>query len=741
MSTCTDVDAAIRRLEQKIDALQNERNQYVKQAEYRPFVDTTNSGLAFIRTETVDLRQLLAGLKVLVDGALYSLGSLFNQLAEALSFNSKIRLLELQQQQLDSQIGRLLRAIDSLNSSDRRQDAEIEFAQKRIDSLATDHERTKGRLIIVENETKRLDKEILDLSIKTDFRFEQTNNRINGVNTRLIEVDSRLTKTRMDLDNLGNFIQMFVLPAIQIAQRNIDNLDRDVELVDRRVVNNGYRLDDAEAEIRNLKSTTGNHERRIRSLELRPEQDMIRVSRLEGIASNHERRIGFLESKPLPPVPIETITNISQASARQETIKLLPAVIAARSIAQTAIEGFNKTQTEVRNYAASPRFTEETKKVVAPTIEQIRTEFLKRQTEYQQEFLKQFETRQKETQAYQEKRLATFFDLEEQRNKYYENRMRDYTEQRLKSFVPSPSLEPQINQIQTEINKLKPEQERQKLAIQVQDRMNQQGLILLQQLPEQIRQKAKQAVCEETQPGNCLGNKFDDLKDSVEQNQNSPIEWELIDVPVVKCELDQNGVWMPKRETVQVQVIKTKDGSMKQATLKSYESLADIETEQCDARNRKAISSIPDWWPARVGADRPQAVVQLRSVNEDGSFGSSYWSYHIPHYNKPSTEKPVLPEFRKGNEFAILTLKDNSQIYINASSDKEAEGVIESLIPYIDPSYLSEPLRIHTGTRKGEGLSTAKVKPIRILFYSTGQKNLQPDWDIDLLEDEDANRT
>ena len=117
--------------------------------------------------------------------------------------------------------------------------------------------------------------------------------------------------------------------------------------------------------------------------------------------------------------------------------------------------------------------------------------------------------------------------------------------------------------------------------------------------------------------------------------------------------------------------------------------------------------------------------------------GSRYWTFSIPHYNRAEDFTPTIPSFTKGQSFAILTLRDNSKVWINASSQSEAEGVVRQLSTYIDPSQLPRPLKIHTGERKGDNLATATVEPVRAMFFATGQQNMAPDWLIEFNQEEE----
>ncbi|NEP18242.1 MAG: hypothetical protein F6J97_15285 [Leptolyngbya sp. SIO4C1] len=143
--------------------------------------------------------------------------------------------------------------------------------------------------------------------------------------------------------------------------------------------------------------------------------------------------------------------------------------------------------------------------------------------------------------------------------------------------------------------------------------------------------------------------------------------------------------------------------------------------------NEGSAVAIPEWWAVRPGADVPQLAITFKSQQ-----GSSYWSLTIPHYNKPQNVKPQIPAYEKGSYFATLTLKDNTKLVVNAKSFNEGERVILSLAGYIDPAFLTTPLNIHQGRRRGAALTEVRVIPTRGYFYSTGQQDSRPDWVTDI---------
>ena len=107
----------------------------------------------------------------------------------------------------------------------------------------------------------------------------------------------------------------------------------------------------------------------------------------------------------------------------------------------------------------------------------------------------------------------------------------------------------------------------------------------------------------------------------------------------------------------------------------------------------------------------------------------------MPHYNPIYQHNLQFPQYTKGSYFGTLTLIDNSKLTVNAQSEVEAESVIRQFIPFIKSEMLpkdTQDLDIHTGRRKGKALTVTDVVPVAIHFFSTGQRDLMPDWVIDL---------
>ena len=163
-----------------------------------------------------------------------------------------------------------------------------------------------------------------------------------------------------------------------------------------------------------------------------------------------------------------------------------------------------------------------------------------------------------------------------------------------------------------------------------------------------------------------------------------------------------------------------------------FDRLFALESLQCNPCD--AVAAVPDWWQVRTGADRPQLVIVYANIL-NGKLGRSRWSVIVPHFNSEMKERRDYPSYKKGSYFATLTLSDNSKLTINGESEQIAENTVLELVKFINPIMLSKDvnnLDIHTGKRKGKALSIVNVVPVAIHYFSTGQRDMMPDWIADL---------
>jgi hypothetical protein len=142
-----------------------------------------------------------------------------------------------------------------------------------------------------------------------------------------------------------------------------------------------------------------------------------------------------------------------------------------------------------------------------------------------------------------------------------------------------------------------------------------------------------------------------------------------------------------------------------------------------------AVASVPDWWQVRIEGKRPQLVIHFAEKRMDGKLGSAMYVVTIPH---PSPIKPLyspISSFTKGNIEGILTLNDNSKLIVNGLNELEVGRVIEEAILTIDPKRLLGSFS-KVGTRRGQALKQIKVYPRYCRYFSTGYRNMKPDWTV-----------
>ena len=151
-------------------------------------------------------------------------------------------------------------------------------------------------------------------------------------------------------------------------------------------------------------------------------------------------------------------------------------------------------------------------------------------------------------------------------------------------------------------------------------------------------------------------------------------------------------------------------------------NLDTIGTRVCDN-----VAVVPEWWQTRPG-QRSQLVIQFAGLNADNTENRNRWSLVVPHYRYGEAQPISLPIYQKGRFFACLTLDDNSKIWVNAKTQALAISYVRRLSLLVKPAMLPNPLDIHSGERRGTALVEMKTRAVRASYFSTGQKNMSPDW-------------
>ncbi|MEH2302863.1 MAG: hypothetical protein V7K88_28775 [Nostoc sp.] len=141
----------------------------------------------------------------------------------------------------------------------------------------------------------------------------------------------------------------------------------------------------------------------------------------------------------------------------------------------------------------------------------------------------------------------------------------------------------------------------------------------------------------------------------------------------------------------------------------------------------QAIAAVPEWWQVRPEGKRPQLIILCGEKNDKGHIGYLIYPITIPHPKTTRHQTSPIPDYKKGNTEAILTLKDNSKVILNAYDNDTANSLMEAIKPLIDPTYL-EGSFTKVGLRKGQALLEITVTAKEGRYFSQGLKNTKPDW-------------
>ena len=160
------------------------------------------------------------------------------------------------------------------------------------------------------------------------------------------------------------------------------------------------------------------------------------------------------------------------------------------------------------------------------------------------------------------------------------------------------------------------------------------------------------------------------------------------------------------------------------AIILQHESLADILGNQC---HKECYSAVPEMWQVRIEANRPQMVFMFAEFDETGKvIGYAKNPITLPHPIDSQYLKSPLPEYQKGQWEALLTLKDNSKLIINAFNLEEAEKMLEACKKLIKPEMLEGAIERPIAPRKGTELLQIKVRCLKSEYFPNGLKNAKP---------------
>jgi len=143
------------------------------------------------------------------------------------------------------------------------------------------------------------------------------------------------------------------------------------------------------------------------------------------------------------------------------------------------------------------------------------------------------------------------------------------------------------------------------------------------------------------------------------------------------------------------------------------------------------VAAVPDYWQHKIGADRPQMVVQFAEKLANGKLGIPNKPISIPHlkYNSIARwddKKAPISDYTRGNWEAIATMADNSKIIIHSSTKKEADKILNEALGLVLAKF-SNDAKVKIGERTKTPIKKVKVYPKLAKLFTKGQRDLKPD--------------
>jgi hypothetical protein len=148
-----------------------------------------------------------------------------------------------------------------------------------------------------------------------------------------------------------------------------------------------------------------------------------------------------------------------------------------------------------------------------------------------------------------------------------------------------------------------------------------------------------------------------------------------------------------------------------------------------------AIAPIPTFWAAKAERFRPQLAIAYRPTQRKKL---SYLRYqgngllHIPHFDGKQRDIKIAP-YVVGQYSCKYTLKDGSNIIVNAKTDEEALKHVQNLARYVKASQKPKggvEQNCSFTKRGGEPLllDGVEMKPFKAAYYENGKKSQTPTW-------------
>lgn len=225
---------------------------------------------------------------------------------------------------------------------------------------------------------------------------------------------------------------------------------------------------------------------------------------------------------------------------------------------------------------------------------------------------------------------------------------------------------------------------------------------------------------------------LEDLADSLESSECPPLPTSKISIKIFRaCIADSSSdSEVAEFDTIQIDVPQSEAANIKEL----HDRIFELQEEACRKPRPECVAAVPEWWQVRLGADRPQLIVQYAELlTATGAtppkYGAPNQIITIPHYrlNADQTNRNLFPPYQKGQAMGILTLSDNSKLIVNCIAQRTSQLVIEQLQNTIN-SELLEGSQLSIGTRKGQALKTITVYPRIVKYFANGQADLKPTW-------------
>jgi hypothetical protein len=142
------------------------------------------------------------------------------------------------------------------------------------------------------------------------------------------------------------------------------------------------------------------------------------------------------------------------------------------------------------------------------------------------------------------------------------------------------------------------------------------------------------------------------------------------------------------------------------------------------------VSSTPMYWSVKKATFVDQLEIDFRPAERRKLGFRKYDTnpkLHIPHYN--GDRHPKIPKYTVGQQSAKYTLKDQSYIMVNASTEEEAVSVVEKLAHYVKEDARPEGKfedHLTTTKRKGKRLALEgrQIVPFMATYHHKNDKGV-----------------